>query len=277
MSPDHQTTATASANVFRRYQGNPAEIYERWFVPAIGLPFATRVVDAADLHPGERVLDVACGTGVVTRLAAERVGVAGEVAGIDGHPGMLEVARDATPPESAIEWRQASADGLPFQDASFDVAVSSISLQFFADKVRALGEMRRVLVPGGRVAIGVPGPTPPLFDVLHEVLADHLGAEVAAFVHGVFALDDPTRLEELLAAAGFDHVRVEVGPLPVRLDAPADFLWQYLLGTPLADAVANLDQQDRDALQGAVVRRWAPFVVDDHMPIDVGCLVATGR
>ncbi len=276
MSPDSQTTTPRSDIVFERYQGSPAAIYERWFVPAIGLPFATRVVEAAELHPGERVLDVACGTGVATRLAADRVGAAGAVAGIDGHPGMLVVARDVTPPDSAIEWRQASADGLPYPDASFDAAVCSLSLQFFADKVRALREMRRVLVPGGRVVIGVPGPTPPLLEVLHEVLTDHLGAEVAAFVHGVFALDDPTRLEELLVAAGFDDVRVQVRPVPVRLDAPADFLWQYLLGTPLATAVAEVDEQDRDALQREVVRRWAPFVVDDHMPLDVGCLLATG-
>ena len=93
----------------RAFGGNAPENYERFFVPAIGAPVAADLIDIAALRPGERVLDVACGTGVVARLAAERVGTTGTVAGLDINPGMLVVARSVAPSGVAIEWHEASA------------------------------------------------------------------------------------------------------------------------------------------------------------------------
>ncbi len=271
-----RTTTTRSAE----YRGNPAELYEKHFVPAIGLPFATPVVDAANLEVGEQVLDVACGTGVAARLAAERVGPSGAVTGIDGHPQMLEVARQTVPhsgssPTAPIEWREASAEGLPFADSSFDAVLCSLSLQFFADKPAAIREMRRVLRPGGRLSIGVPGPTPPMFEVLHDVLADHLGAEAAGFVHAVFSLHEPDRLRELLSHAELTGTEVHQSSIPLRLDEPADFFWQYMLSTPLAVAVADLDERDRVTLERDVVTRWQPFVTERRLVTDVGFILAT--
>ena len=100
-------STSAAAVSFKQYGGNAAENYERYFVPTIGIAFATALLDAAALHPGERVLDVACGTGVVTRLAAERVGPNGAVAGLDLNPGMLAVARSVPSSGAAIEWHEA--------------------------------------------------------------------------------------------------------------------------------------------------------------------------
>ena len=85
---------------------NPAENYERFFVPAIGAPVAADLIEIAALRPGERVLDVACGTGVVTRLAAARVGNSGSIVGLDVNPGMLAVARSVTRSPMVIEWRK---------------------------------------------------------------------------------------------------------------------------------------------------------------------------
>ena len=89
----------------------------------IAAPLATDLIDIAALGLGERVLDVACGTGVVARLAAERVGATGTVAGIDLNPGMLEVARSVTPPSMAIEWHESSAEAIPLPDEAFDVVL----------------------------------------------------------------------------------------------------------------------------------------------------------
>jgi SAM-dependent methyltransferase len=144
---------------YETYSGGPAANYERYFVPAIGAPVAHDLIELAELRPGEHVLDVACGTGVVTRLAAEQVG-GGAVAGVDINPGMLQVARNVAG-DTAIEWHEASAEALPLGDATFDVALCQMGLQFFPDRPGALREMRRVLRPGGRVVINVPGPTPP--------------------------------------------------------------------------------------------------------------------
>ncbi len=260
-----------------KYRGTPAEIYQQYFVPAIGSPCARSVVDSVALRAGERVLDVACGTGVVARLAAPRVDPNGTVTGIDGNPDMLRVARSSTPAGTAIEWHQAIADGLPFDDDSFDVALCSVSLQFFADQVGAIREMRRVVAPGGRFAIGVPGPTPPLFEELRDLLADSLGGEVAAFIRAVFSIDDADRLQEIVSAAGLSEVSTTTRPIPVHLGPPADFFWQYMLGTPLAAAIAELDAHEREMLENEIVRRWSPFEGDDGLEVEIGLILATAR
>jgi SAM-dependent methyltransferase len=141
-----EQVSTTTAVSFKHYGGNAAENYQRYVVPTIGLPFATASLDAAGLHRGERVLDVACGTGVVTRLAAERVGPDGAVAGLDINPAMLAVARSVLSSGAGIEWHKASAESLPLADGSFDVVLSSLGLQFVADKASALRET--TLLPG---------------------------------------------------------------------------------------------------------------------------------
>src|SRR5205823_10646558 len=105
--------STSTTVSFKQYGDNAAENYERYFVPTIGMPFATALLDAARLRRGERVLDVACGSGVVTRLAAERVAPNGAVAGLDINPAMLAVARSVPSSGAAMEWHEASAESLP--------------------------------------------------------------------------------------------------------------------------------------------------------------------
>ena len=139
--------------------GSAAETYERALVPAVFAAWAPLVVELADPRPGERVLDVACGTGVVTRLVAQRAGRTGSVVGLDLNPGMLAVAASSTanePPTSApITWQEASATKMPLPDAAFDIVYCQLGLQFFPDRPAALREMYRVLVPGGRLGLMV--------------------------------------------------------------------------------------------------------------------------
>jgi SAM-dependent methyltransferase len=189
---------------FERYGGNAAENYERYFVPAIGAPLAADLVEVAALGAGERVLDLACGTGIVARLAAERVGPTGSVAGLDVNPGMLAVARSVADPGAAIEWHRSDAQATPFPDDAFDAALCQLGLQFFADRSAALREVRRVLAPGGRLVANVPGPTPRIFGVLEQALRDHVTPEAASFVSTVFSLYDPDELTGLLVDAGFE-------------------------------------------------------------------------
>ncbi len=127
-------------------QADAAAVYEEFFVPALFQEWAYRVADAVPLRPGDRVLDVACGTGVLARAVAARVSPGGSVAGLDMNPGMLTVAGRVAP---AIAWRQGAAESLPYADASFDAVVSQFGLMFFADRQTALREMMRVLAPGG--------------------------------------------------------------------------------------------------------------------------------
>jgi ubiquinone/menaquinone biosynthesis C-methylase UbiE len=260
---------------FETYRGNPAANYEQYFVPAIGAPLAQDLVELAALRPGERIVDVACGTGVVTRLAAERVGDAA-VAGVDVNPAMLEVARTATQ-DTAIEWHEASADALPLGDATFDVALCQMGLQFFPDRLGALREMRRVLSSGGRAALNVPGPTPPLLAVLEQALGRHLGPEAAGFVAMVFSLHEPEELRELMESAGFTDVGARSEHKALTLPAAEDFLWQYVFSTPLAEPAGKLDEERRADLQQEVVTGWAPFAEDGGLVLELDITSATAR
>src|SRR5882672_11495112 len=133
-----------------------AELYERVVARHILGPWAPLLVDAAHLAERERVLDLACGTGVVTRIAAQRAGTAGRVTGIDLNPGMISVARSLPAPDGgSVEWLEGSALAIPLPDASVDVVLCQQGLQFFIDKALSLREMRRVLARGGRLALSV--------------------------------------------------------------------------------------------------------------------------
>jgi ubiquinone/menaquinone biosynthesis C-methylase UbiE len=274
---EKEVSASTTAVSFRQYGGNAAENYERYFVPAIGTPFATALLDAAGLHQGERVLDVACGTGVVTRLAAERVGPDGAVAALDINPAMLAVARSVPSSGAAIEWHEATAESLPLADESFEVVLSSLGLQFVPDKASALREMRRVLAPVGRLAIATVGPTPPLFAILEQALARYVKPEVAAFIRVVFSLHEPQELEKLTRGAGFRDVEVRSKALTLTLPRPAEFLWQYVQSTPLAAAVAQIDDVGRAALERDVVAGWPSFVKDGTLVDDVNVVLTTAR
>ncbi len=261
----------------RAYGGNLPANYERFFVPAIGAPLAADLIRLAALRRGERVLDVACGTGVVARLASREVGAAGTVSGLDVNAGMLAVARSATPPGTPVEWQAASADAMPFPEASFDVVLCQMGLQFMADQPAALDEMRRVLVGGGRIVLNAPGPTPRPFTALAEALTRHIGAGAAGFVEQVFSLHGTAAIRNLVCGAGFIDVSVESATRKLRLPPPKEFLWQYVHSTPLAAAVAQVDDERRGALERDVVAGWQEFVKDGALLLEVNVAAATAR
>src|SRR2546425_12163113 len=132
-------------------KGTPGEIYEQHMVPAIFARWAPALVDAARVRAGERVLDVACGTGVVTRLLAERVGPKGRVVGLDLNPGMLATAQAAASGLS-IGWQEGSALSMGVADATFDARLCQQGLQFFPGKSADLQEDRAGRGPGGPVS-----------------------------------------------------------------------------------------------------------------------------
>ena len=259
----------------KSFGGTPAENYQRYFVPSIGAPVADDLIGIAGLQAGQRVLDVACGTGVVTRLAAERVGAAGAVAGLDVNPGMLAVARSRTPPDISIDWYEATAESMPLSDEAFDVVLCQMALQFIPNKLAALREMRRVLDKGGRALVTVPGPKPPLFATMTDALARHLSPEAASFGDLVFSMHDIDELRELMRSAGFRQVDVQAKTKTLRLPAPSDFLWQYIGSTPIAEAAAQAGEAKRDALERDVCAQWQVFVMDGAMQLQVGMTTAT--
>jgi len=270
------TTTTARKPFYEAYGGTAPEAYERYFVPAIGGPLAHDLIAEAALRAGERVLDVACGTGVVARLAAERVGAGGTVAALDLNAAMLDVARTVPAPAAPpIRWYESPAESMPLPDAAFDVVLCQLGLQFIENKTAALREMHRVTARGGRVLVSVPTPTE-FWGVLDAASA-HRVPGAAAFVRAVFSLNDPAEVERLLRGAGFQEVAVRRYTKTLRLPAPRDFLWQYVQCTPLAAQLAEADHALLESLERDVVEGWKPWTTNGGMRYEQGMIVATGR
>ena len=265
-----------SAVTYRDYSG--AELYERDFVPAIATPSSGELMQTADLQPGERVLDVACGTGLIARLAAERVGPTGSVTGVDVAPDMIEVAR-ATPAPAApeIDWRVGDAIALDLRDDSYDVVTCALGLQFMEDRPTAVAEMRRVLAPGGRLLITTPGTIQPPFELMEQAIVKHISPQLGGFVRAVFSIHDPDVLAEFLRGAGLRDVEAWEYTATFRLPDPATFLWQYVNLTPMGPFVAQAPQEAQAAMERQVVATWQPYMKDGRTPVDQPNVIATGR
>jgi ubiquinone/menaquinone biosynthesis C-methylase UbiE len=224
---------------------DPAERHQRHRVSALDAPWACDLLDSVHLRLGERILDVACGTGILARTAADRVLPGGTVVGLDPMESALEVARAA--PDAAIEWRRGDVASLPFRDASFDVVACQQRLQLFPDRSRALSEMRRVLLPHGRVAVVVWGPIQrnPTFAALTDSLERHAGVQVAAAASWLFSLSEPEDLHAVLASAGFDGIRVRTARKTTRFPSVAEFLRRYVPESPIGPATMHMPDSDK--------------------------------
>jgi ubiquinone/menaquinone biosynthesis C-methylase UbiE len=259
------------------YGLKPPENYERFFVPAIGEPLAHDLIRTAAVRPGERVLDVACGTGIVARLASEKVDSNGTVAGVDVNPGMLEVARSMTPADGSIEWHVSSAEDMTLPDEAFDVVLCQISLQFMTDKLTALQEMRRVLVSGGRILLSLPGPRGRVFAILAEAMERHISSEAAGFVNHVFSLYDTAEIQQLMSEAGFRDIAIQANNKVLALPPAKEFLWQYVHSTPLAGVVAKAEEEDLAALERDVVDKWQSFQENGTLRYQQRIVIASAR
>jgi SAM-dependent methyltransferase len=253
----------------------PAEVYEAEFVPALFRPFSGVVADAAGIAAGQRVLDVACGTGVLARTVAARVGASGQVLGLDANPEMLAVARRL---DTTIEWLDGRAEALPLPSASVDAVVSQFGLMFFDDRVAALREMRRVLRPGGRLAVAVCDAVErsPGYGALAMLLQELFGERVAGAFRAPFAIGDAALLAALAREAGLARADVLQRSATVRF-ASIDALVSteracvWTLG-------GLLDEAQFERLRHAARKTLAPFVQrDGSVAFEMPVLIIAAR
>jgi len=278
MTSQPTTEGTIMATpTYRALQGSAAQRYQEFFVPAIGLPVAAELMRAAALQHGDVVLDVACGTGVIARLAAAAVGADGSVSGVDVAPEMLEVAQSVEQAGSSIDWRQADAASLPYPDESFDVVTCQMGLMFMEDRAAALSEMRRVTKLGGRVVVNTPGAIQPPFEQMARALAEHIAPEAVGFVHAVFSMDDRAELEAMLELAGLDEVETSGYSARLDLPGPAEMLWNYINLTPMAPIVAGASAEAKDAMEQQFIDDTAGSLVDGRVAIDQPMNLAISR
>ena len=225
------------------------EIYERVLVGPLFRPFAEQLVTRVAPIRGDSVIDVACGTGIVARIARERLGPEARVVGVDVAPAMLAVARTVDP---AIDWREGNAASLPVTAAEqFTVLTCHQGLQFMQDKPATIREMRRVLAPGGRLGIAtwcalhdIPGMLE-----LNAVAERHVGR----IIDSRHSFGDANALKSLLDDGGFSDVNVETaahdvqfadGALFARLNAMA------VIG--MSDKGKAMSEAERGELAGRI-------------------------
>lgn len=240
--------------------GSAPELYERYLVPAITQKWADDLVGRAQPSAGEEVLDVACGTGVVAR-SASRCLLQGHVTGLDLNKGMLAVAHTRVSEGAPIDWIEGSALDLPFPAGKFDLVLCQLGLQFFPDPRRALREMRRVLLPSGRIALSVYSPIErtPGANAFVLALDRVLGPNASKIKRGEHSFNAPDELRELLTEAGFAKVEVQTVVQQIAFPSVLDYVRFQLLATPMAALLSNRDEIDRQSTIKTIAQETENF------------------
>lgn len=236
-----------------------AEVYEEFFIPALFAQWATRVAQAATIGAGHRVLDVACGTGVLARTAADLVKPGGSVVGLDLNAGMLIVAERTAPD---IEWRQGRAEALPFDDESFDSVVSQFGLMFFEDPPKAIREMMRVVKRSATVAVAVWASldTTPGYAAVVSLLERLFGKEIADALRAPFILGDTEALKSIFAEAGVYNPAIVTQQGTARFSSIQSWIYTDIKGWTLADTI---DDRQFQILLKEANQVLQPFVMAD--------------
>ncbi|MDX6521537.1 MAG: hypothetical protein QOJ31_1975 [Gaiellales bacterium] len=254
--------------------------YQEYLVPAMFAPLAERVAEMVEAGPGDRALDVACGTGALSRVLARLVGRSGRVVGLDRNPAMLEVAGTQPAPGGAeIEFVQGSAERLPFADGEFSIVTCQQGLQFVPDRVPALAEFRRVLGPAGRAGIACWSDLSASagFRALAEGLAEQIGPEAGRTMAAPFVLSDPAELRILLEQAGFSDIVVEIERIAASFADAGNFVQRALTAGPIMTTYRSATASQRQGVIDHVAAVLDPLRNGDTITFEMPSLVAVAR
>lgn len=245
--------------------------YQQVIVPAIMDRWAKDLAKVVSL--GNQVVDVACGTGVVSRYAAVEAGESGKVTGVDLNPEMLAVAQAVpSPPGVPIDWHECDAASMPFDEGVFDVALCQFSLMFFPDQPAALREIRRVLKPKGKLGLSVwcSGPYDQVFEGL---LANYVGEEAAR--SPIWSFGDVEWLRSLIEDAGFSIQSLQTDTKPTRYRSIRQSVEVVVDWSP---ALQTLSDKELNQLISEMEVELAEYVVSDELaewPESANVVVAT--
>jgi len=207
-----------------------AKMHEDYFVPAVYAQWAHHVTELAAIESGYKILDVACGTGILARTARLEVGMTGKVTGLDHDEKMLAKASQLAP---AIEWQVGDAASLPFEDDSFDRVMCQFSLMFIKNRVAAIKEMLRVCKPGGLVVIAIWAPLErsPAYSALVELTRRFAGSRIALKLSSPWSLGVPGKMDTLLLSAKVNEYECHSRPGVARFPSVDAFVETHLRST----------------------------------------------
>lgn len=249
-----------------------AQVYEDFYVPALFAEWAPRVVQTAYINSGDKVLDVACGTGVVARYVEEQLQPGPQVIGIDLNEGMLAVAAGLYP---EIKWDQGNAEALPYEDGKFDAVVCQFGLMFFEDRSKALKEMMRVLKPGRHMALAVWDTLEhaPCFAALVELLQQQFGSEVANRLRAPFALGDTKKLLSIFREAGIKTPHITTIKGQVQFPSIRSWIFTDVRGWAYSEFISD---EQLEQLIAAAEEKLQRFIrPDEKVKFDISAHIVS--
>lgn len=256
---------------------------KRWERPSaeMGRAATDAIVDLAQPRPGLRVLDVASGTGAPALQLARRVVPDGHVTATDRSPEPLNIAAERARERGLtnISFKVADVHKLPFEDAGFDLVTSRLGVMFFADFPRALSEIRRVLKPGGRVALLAWGPLDqPYFNSTGVIVMRHTGATLPAAAHQIVKFGERGTLSAALTAAGFHEVKEELRTVPWVWTSTIEDLWEYFQAAtvPFRSLFDQIRPEQREPITRDVCAAFARYWDGEKVNLTADFVLASG-
>lgn len=273
------TSQSTAGDSGYQLKGDRPNLYEQWWVPAIMGTCAEDLVNAAGLQPGEKVLDVACGTGVVARVAAHRGAAQVSVTGTDINDVMIDTARRHAQTNGAqdIQWRVGDAADFPFRNSTFDVVLCQQGLQYMPNRIEALREIARVLIPGGRLVTSVWKSGTPFGTALRKSLGDRFGQEAVSDWSESISLGDSHELRSLAEEAGFENCHVKYDVKIGRHNQPEEFICGVIAASSLSGEFAGLSAEDQKGLLQSTVESLGNYMDDGGLAYPAECHTLTAQ